>query len=178
MAMRRAATASIQFLNPKAPSAIIAGFAAARSCTSTTAATEDSSPGNVKPKDPNVMIAVPVQEVEMENPFQCGGPGNAVEVNDVKEGVLVRMSLPGVGVNGIKVWTENHTVFFQGEGEIEYEKDDCGRRYVGSLEFNPDEQRADGVKFQMNNGILRLMVPNAEGNKEKNTKGKKEKKKK
>ncbi|XP_059637111.1 small heat shock protein, chloroplastic-like [Cornus florida] len=129
-----------------------------------------------QPSRERVMVKVPLQEVKMENPFQCGGPGNAVEVNEVKEGVLVRMALPGVGENGIKVWAENHTVFFQGDGEKEYEKDDCGRRYVGSLEFSPDEQRADGVKFEMKNGILRLMVPNVEGKEEKNTKGKKEKK--
>ncbi|KAA8522230.1 hypothetical protein F0562_012903 [Nyssa sinensis] len=117
--------------------------------------------------DSPVIVQGAPQVFKMENPFQSVGPGNAVEVNEVKNGTLVRLVLPGVGENGIKVWTENNTVFFAGEGEIEWEGDDCRRKYGGSLEFHPEEYRADGVKAEMKNGILRLLVPNAEAKEKK-----------
>lgn len=107
------------------------------------------------------------QRFKMENPFQMGGPGNMIEVDDVKEGTLVRVTLPGVGPDGFKVWAEKNTVFFAGKGEIEMEGEESGRNYGGSLEFNPELNRAEAVKAEMKNGILKLLVPSAGSTKDK-----------
>lgn len=98
----------------------------------------------------------------MENPFQKAGPRNVIEVDEVKAGTLVRVAMPGVGDDGFRVWAENNTVFFAGKGEMECETDDGVRMYGGSLEFRSELHRADGVKAKMKNGILRLVVPNAD----------------
>lgn len=111
----------------------------------------------------SVVVYGPLQKIKMENPFQMDGPSNPVEVDEVKDGTLVRLTLPGVGPDGIKVWAENNTVFFAGKGEIEREGENSGRKYGGSLEFQPELNRADGVKAEIVNGILRLLVPNAGG---------------
>ena len=112
----------------------------------------------------------PPQKFKMENPFQSAGPRNVIEVDEVKGHTLVRVVLPGVGDDGFKVWAEENTVYFVGQGEIEYERDDCGRKYGGSLEFCPEDHRVDGVKAEMKNGILRLLVPNTKD--AENSKGK------
>lgn len=98
----------------------------------------------------------------MENPFQKAGPRNVIEVDEVKAGTLVRVAMPGVGDDGFRVWAENNTVFFAGKGKMECETDDGVRMYGGSLEFRSELHRADGVKAKMKNGILRLVVPNAD----------------
>ncbi|KAE9462904.1 hypothetical protein C3L33_05189, partial [Rhododendron williamsianum] len=104
---------------------------------------------------------------KLENPFQKSGPLKLVEVDQVTEGTLVRLSLPGVGPDGVKVWAENNTVFFDGEGDIELEGDKSGRKYEGSLEFQPEFNRAGGVEAQVVNGVLRLLIPYAEGGEKK-----------
>lgn len=98
----------------------------------------------------------------MENPFQLRGPKDVVSVDELKDnsGILVRVTLPGVGKGGFKVWAENNTVFFAGRGDIEYKDEETGRDYGGSLEFNPEFNKVDEVKAEMKNGILRMIIPN------------------
>lgn len=50
----------------------------------------------------SVVVYGPLQKIKMENPFQMDGPSNPVEVDEVKDGTLVRLTLPGVGPDGIK----------------------------------------------------------------------------
>lgn len=86
-----------------------------------------------------------------------------VAVDELKDGILVRVTLPGIGQDGHKVWVENNTVFFAGKGEIEYENEDSGRIYGGSLEFNPEVYKIEEVHSEMKNGILRMIIPNVGG---------------
>ncbi|CAH9086443.1 unnamed protein product [Cuscuta europaea] len=103
------------------------------------------------------------QRFKLENPFQIDGPGNVIEVDEAKEGTVVRVAMPGVAADGFKVWAEKDTVFFAGKGEIEMEGEESGRNYGGSLEFDPELHMAQGVKAEMKNGILKMLVPNAGG---------------
>lgn len=101
--------------------------------------------------------------VKMDNPFQFGGKKDAVAVDEGKDSLLVRITLPGVGEGGCKVWVENNTVFFAGEGEIECEGENSGRSYGGSLEFNPEFNKVNEVKSEMKHGILRMTIPKVGG---------------
>ncbi|CAI9095828.1 OLC1v1031850C1 [Oldenlandia corymbosa var. corymbosa] len=103
----------------------------------------------------------PQQGLKMENPLQSGGPKDLVAVDEVKDGLLVRILLPGVGEDGCKVWVENNTVFFSGKGDIECENEISGRSYGGSLEFDPKLNKVDEIKSEMKHGILRMIVPKA-----------------
>ena len=99
----------------------------------------------------------------MENPFQSGGPKDVVAVDELKDGILVRVTLPGIAQDGCRVWVENNTVFFAGRGEIEHESETSGRTYGGSLEFDPDFSKVEEVKSEMKNGILKMIIPNVGG---------------
>lgn len=104
---------------------------------------------------------------KVENPFQTDGPLKQVETDQVRDGTLVRMTMPGVGPDGMKVWVVDNTVFYSGEGEIELPGEDSGRSYGGSIEFDPKFNRAAGVKADIANGVLRLLVPYAKGGEKK-----------
>lgn len=105
-----------------------------------------------------VLVTGAPQEFKMENPFQSVGPKEVLEVDTLKDGILVRVAMPGVGEDGIKVWLENNTVYFTGKGEIEVESEESGRKYGGSLEFSTDCCKAEKVEAQMKNGILRMVI--------------------
>lgn len=109
-----------------------------------------------------VIVKGSPEELKMENPFQLRGPKDVIAVDELKDGngILVRVTLPGVGEDGFRVWVEKNTVFFAGRGEIEREDEDCGRHYGGSLEFNPEFNKVDEVKAEMKNGILKMIIPN------------------
>ncbi|XAR54534.1 hypothetical protein NMG60_11029706 [Bertholletia excelsa] len=176
MASKRATVAAVskhfsKLFNPRASSSLLPPSSAATRFFCGNAIPPTSSEDDSDDNNFPVMVKCPPQKFKMKNPFQLGGPGNLVEVDEVKEGALVRVTLPGVGPDGIRVWSENNTVFFAGKGEIEYDGEDSGRRYGGSLEFQPELHTADRVKSEMKNGILRLIVPNAaEGEQKRKTK--------
>ncbi|XP_027080372.2 14.7 kDa heat shock protein [Coffea arabica] len=134
--------------------------------SSTTAASESGREIGEKTSNsqesPLVIKGSP-QEFKMENPFQSGGPKYVVAVDELKDGILVRVTLPGIAQDGCRVWVENNTVFFAGRGEIEHESETSGRTYGGSLEFDPDFSKVEEVKSEMKNGILRMIIPNVGG---------------
>ncbi|KAK4338254.1 hypothetical protein RND71_042741 [Anisodus tanguticus] len=120
--------------------------------SSTTTTTSDSN--STEP----IMVKGAPQEFKMENPFQSAGPKEVLEVDNVKDGILIRVAMPGVSEDGIKVWLEDNTVYFTGKGEIEVESEESGRKYGGSLEFSADCCKAEKVEAQMKNGILRMVI--------------------
>ncbi|KAI8571359.1 hypothetical protein RHMOL_Rhmol01G0114000 [Rhododendron molle] len=134
--------------------------------SSSTAADDDDDDAN------NIPVVIQVDQkyktlFKVENPFQTDGPLKQVETDQVRDGTLVRMTMPGVGPDGMKVWVVDNTVFFSGEGEIELAGEDSGRSYGGSIEFDPKFNRAAGVKADIANGVLKLLVPYAKGGEKK-----------
>ncbi|KAK2980821.1 hypothetical protein RJ640_020473 [Escallonia rubra] len=171
MALRRATTTSTlltKFLN--SPSRITSPLATRSFATSSRAAKKNSPTATAKednsdysPTGVKIVVQGAPEKYEMENPFQSMGPANVLMVDEEKDSTLVRVALPGVGEDGYKVWAEKNTVFFMCKGDIEHEGEESGRKYGGSLQFDPRVHHADGVKAEMKNGILRMMVPYAGG---------------
>ncbi|KAK3010012.1 hypothetical protein RJ639_011015 [Escallonia herrerae] len=161
MALRRATTSTLltKFLNP--PSRITSPFASCSFATSSRAAKENNS--DYSPTGVKIVVQGAPEKYETENPFRSMGPANVLMVDEGKDSTLVRAALAGVGEDGYKVWAEKNTVFFVGKGDIEHKGEESGRKYGGSLQFDPQVHHADGVKAEMKNGILRMMVPYAGG---------------
>ncbi|XP_059275974.1 14.7 kDa heat shock protein-like [Lycium ferocissimum] len=151
LSLRKAAGAStlFKFLCPKSHFTT-----AAPSITRFFSSTSKDPSNSTQP----IMVKGAPQEFKMENPFQSAGPKEVLEVDNVKDGILIRVAMPGVGEDGIKVWLEDNTVYFTGRGEIEVESEESGRKYGGSLEFSTDCCKAEQVEAQMKNGILRMVI--------------------
>ncbi|OIT23025.1 PREDICTED: 14.7 kDa heat shock protein-like [Nicotiana attenuata] len=159
LSLRKAAGAStlFKYLSPKshfttAPPSITRLF------SSTTTSDSDSTSKEQSNSPEPIMVKGAPQDIKMENPFQSAGPSNVLEVDNVKDGILVRVAMPGVSEDRIKVWLENNTVYFTGKGEIELESEKSGRKYGGSLEFKTDCCKAEKVEAQIKDGILRMVV--------------------
>ncbi|KAF3677015.1 putative vesicle-associated protein 1-1-like [Capsicum annuum] len=159
LTVRKAAGAStlIKLLSSK--SQFTTAAPSVRRLFSSTSTTDSNSLSNEdgKSTEPILVTGAP-QKFKMENPFQSAGPKEVLEVDTVKDGILVRVAMPGVSEDGIKVWLEDNTVYFTGRGEIEVESEDSGRKYGGSLEFSTDCCKAEKVDAQVKNGILRMVI--------------------
>ncbi|XP_074263617.1 putative 57 kDa heat shock protein [Silene latifolia] len=93
------------------------------------------------------------------------GPRGAYEARRVNGGLYVRVDMPGVPTDGVKIFKlgEEHTVTFSGKAPIVWP--DCessGRVYGGYviLDRNPDEI---DVQMRVVNGSLKLFFPNSDG---------------
>ncbi|XP_071918334.1 14.7 kDa heat shock protein-like [Coffea arabica] len=133
------------------------------STTATSESARETGEKTSNSQESPLVIKGSPQEFKMENPFQSGGPKDVVAVDELKDGILVRVTLPGIAQDGCRVWVENNTVFFAGRGEIELESETSGRTYGGSLEFDPDFSKVEEVKSEMKNGILKMIIPNVGG---------------
>uniref|UniRef100_A0A7N0TZV3 SHSP domain-containing protein n=1 Tax=Kalanchoe fedtschenkoi TaxID=63787 RepID=A0A7N0TZV3_KALFE len=102
----------------------------------------------------------------MDNPFLAAsrgmGTGAARRGWDVKEdnnGLYLRMDMPGLDRQNVKVSVEQNTLVIKGEGEQEGEDEESKRRYSSRIELPPNLYKLDGIKAEMKNGVLKVVVP-------------------
>ena len=97
-----------------------------------------------------------------EGPFQIipdlkDGPKTGYEAKTVKEGLYVRVDMPGVEMENLKVTWEKKKVSFVGEAPRETENDAGGRNYEGVLDFSSGPVAIYGVKTNLQNGVLTMV---------------------
>ncbi|GFQ05976.1 26.2 kDa heat shock protein mitochondrial [Phtheirospermum japonicum] len=78
---------------------------------------------------------------------------------DTFYGVFLRVDMPGVGKESVKVRIEKDTVIMKGEGQKDFEDDELGPRYYFSIQLPIEQYNTDGVKANMVNGVLKVFVP-------------------
>ncbi|XP_057511756.1 heat shock 22 kDa protein, mitochondrial-like [Actinidia eriantha] len=97
----------------------------------------------------------------MDNPFQVSGPRGSYEAKKVEKGLFVRMEMPGIEKEDVKIWVEDDNVFVKGEGKKESKHEDSGRTYSAGIELCSDSFQLENIRAEMKNGVLRLLIPNA-----------------
>ncbi|KAE8055896.1 hypothetical protein FH972_012707 [Carpinus fangiana] len=102
----------------------------------------------------------------VENPFVAASQGlgsGSMRGWDVKEdenALYIRMDMPGVGKENVKVAVEQSTLIIKGEGEKEAEEGEEGRRrYSSRLDLPPNLYKLDAVRAEMKDGVLKVLVP-------------------
>lgn len=82
---------------------------------------------------------------------------------DVKEDdsvLILRLDMPGLGREDVKVLVEQNTLTIKGEGEKESEsEEESGRRYSSRLDLPPNLYKLGEIKAEMKNGVLKVVVP-------------------
>ncbi|XP_068637008.1 heat shock 22 kDa protein, mitochondrial-like [Aristolochia californica] len=86
---------------------------------------------------------------------------------DVKEdenAVRLRIDMPGLGNEQVKVWVEQNTLVIRGEGEKEADEEDDGEMtYTSKIDLPPKVCELDQMKAEMKKGVLRVIVPKVKG---------------
>lgn len=102
----------------------------------------------------------------MENPLLSatrGGPGAGIrrgwDARETDEGLQLRVDLPGLGKEDVKVSVEQNTLIIKGEGEKEEGEQVSGRRYMSRIDLPEKLYRTDQIKAEMKNGVLKVVVP-------------------
>ncbi|XP_071918120.1 small heat shock protein, chloroplastic-like [Coffea arabica] len=105
----------------------------------------------------------------MEDPFLAARELGPAAVSrrgwDVREGekaLYIKMDMPGLDKENVKVTVEQNTLVIKGEGVKESEEEEHGRRYSSRLDLPPNLYKIEEVKAEMKNGVLKVIVPKVE----------------
>lgn len=105
------------------------------------------------------------------NPYQIEGPKEGYEAKTVKiyqrkqrgakkmnKGLYVRVDMPGVEEENLKVTWDKKKVGFVGEAPKETDHEAGARYYRGELDFSSDPVEILHVKTDIKNGVLRMVI--------------------
>lgn len=99
----------------------------------------------------------------MDNPFLSRGIASPSRRGwDVKEDndtLLLRMDMPGLSKEDVKISVENNTLIIKGEAQEESDDEESGRRFSSRLDLPPTLYKVTEMKAEIRNGILKLVVP-------------------
>ncbi|XP_047962534.1 heat shock 22 kDa protein, mitochondrial-like [Salvia hispanica] len=101
-----------------------------------------------------------VMDQMMESPVMSGGGGRrSWDARETEEGLQLRVDMPGLGKEDVKVSVEQNTLVIRGEGKKENEEDESGRRYTSRIDLPEKLYKTDEIKAEMKNGVLKVFVP-------------------
>uniref|UniRef100_A0A5B7BG28 SHSP domain-containing protein n=1 Tax=Davidia involucrata TaxID=16924 RepID=A0A5B7BG28_DAVIN len=101
----------------------------------------------------------------MDNPFLAASRGMGAgsrrgwDVKEDNDALYLRMEMPGLDQENVKVSVEQNTLIIKGEGEKESEEDEYGPGYSSRLDLPPKLYKIDEIKAEMKNGVLKVIVP-------------------
>ncbi|KAF3681145.1 Heat shock 22 kDa protein, mitochondrial [Capsicum annuum] len=81
------------------------------------------------------------------------------DVREDADALYIKMDMPGLDKDNVKVAVEQNTLIIKGEGEKESEDEEYRRRYSTRLEIPQKLYKLDGIKAEMKNGVLKVAVP-------------------
>ncbi|KAI3471044.1 hypothetical protein Pfo_027707 [Paulownia fortunei] len=81
------------------------------------------------------------------------------DARETGDGLHLRMDMPGIGKEDIKVSVEQNTLIIKGEGKKEFEDDEGGRRYTSRIDLPERLYKTNEIKAEMKNGVLKVFVP-------------------
>ncbi|TKY67916.1 Heat shock 22 kDa protein [Spatholobus suberectus] len=103
----------------------------------------------------------------MDNPFLSAsrgiGAGAGVrrgwDARETEDALLLRVDMPGLGKEDVKISVEQNTLTIRGEGAKEGEEEESARRYTSRIDLPDKLYKIDQIKAEMKNGVLKVVVP-------------------
>ncbi|XP_047082549.1 24.1 kDa heat shock protein, mitochondrial-like isoform X2 [Lolium rigidum] len=88
-------------------------------------------------------------------------PRRGWSAKEDEEALHLRVDMPGLGKEHVKVWAEQNSLVIKGEGDKDSVEEDgaAAPRYSGRVDLAGDVYRMDQIKAEMKNGVLRVVVP-------------------
>lgn len=108
-----------------------------------------------------------IMDQMMDSPFVAAprsmgtgvGARRGWDVREDDNALYIKMDMPGLDKENVKVAVEENTLIIKGEGEKESEDEEYRRRYSTRLEIPQNMYKLDGIKAEMKNGVLKVAVP-------------------
>ncbi|XP_044467876.1 heat shock 22 kDa protein, mitochondrial-like [Mangifera indica] len=97
-----------------------------------------------------------------ENPFFAGTRGGIRRGWDAKEdenALNLRIDMPGLGKEDVKVSVEQNTLVIKGEGAKEGDDEESVRRYTSRIDLSEKMYKTNEIKAEMKNGVLKVVMP-------------------
>ncbi|KAJ6841223.1 putative 24.1 kDa heat shock protein, mitochondrial [Iris pallida] len=89
-----------------------------------------------------------------------GGLRRGWDAREDADALHLRIDMPGLGKEHVKVSAEQNTLIIRGEGEKEGEGEEGGgRRYSSRIDLPEGMYKMDAIKAEMKNGVLKVSVP-------------------
>ncbi|KAJ8772110.1 hypothetical protein K2173_027287 [Erythroxylum novogranatense] len=102
----------------------------------------------------------------MDNPFLTlprgmgAGTRRGWEARETDDALNLRIDMPGLDKENVKVAVEQNTLVIKGEGPKEFEDDEeSGRRYSSRIDLPEKIYNTSQIKAEMKNGVLKVTVP-------------------
>uniref|UniRef100_K3YV91 SHSP domain-containing protein n=3 Tax=Setaria TaxID=4554 RepID=K3YV91_SETIT len=102
-----------------------------------------------------------MDDMATASPVRAGAVRRGWNAREDEEALHLRVDMPGLGKEHVKVWAEQNSLVIKGEGEKEAGEDEAAPppRYTGRIELSPEVYRMDTIKAEMKNGVLKVVVP-------------------
>ncbi|KAL6503834.1 Heat shock 22 kDa protein, mitochondrial [Orobanche gracilis] len=81
------------------------------------------------------------------------------DARETSDGLYLRVDMPGLGKEDVRVSVEQNTLTIRGEVKKESEDDEGGRRYSSRIDLPERLYKTDDIKAEMKNGVLKVFVP-------------------
>ena len=101
----------------------------------------------------------------MEDPILAASRGVGAgsrrgwDVREDDDALYLRMDMPGLSKEDVKVSVEQNTLIIKGEAAKESEDEADRRRFSSRLDLPDNLYQLDSIKAEMKNGVLKLSVP-------------------
>ena len=89
----------------------------------------------------------------------AAGSRRGWDVKEDNEALHIRVDMPGLDKENMKISVEQNTLIIKGEGEKESKEGEYGRRYSSRLDLPMDLYKLDEIKAEMKNGVLKVRIP-------------------
>ncbi|KAK7341175.1 hypothetical protein VNO80_24100 [Phaseolus coccineus] len=109
----------------------------------------------------------------MDNPFlsaprgigagdgDVDGVRRGLYVRETEDALLLRLDMPGLGKEDVKISVEHNTLTIKGEGAKEDDEEESAPRYT-RIDFPNKFYKVDHIKAEMKNGVLKVVLPKKE----------------
>ncbi|KAI4332747.1 hypothetical protein L6164_017630 [Bauhinia variegata] len=101
----------------------------------------------------------------MDNPFLSASRGVGAgfrrgwDAKETEDALHLRVDMPGLGKEDVKVSVEQNTLTIKGEGAKEGDDEESVRRYSSRIDLPEKLYKIDQIKAEMKNGVLKVVVP-------------------
>ncbi|XP_021286539.1 23.6 kDa heat shock protein, mitochondrial [Herrania umbratica] len=101
----------------------------------------------------------------MENPFLSasrgmgGGLRRSWDAKETEDALNLRIDMPGLGKEDVKVSVEQNTLIIKGEAANESEDEETGGKYTSRIHLPEKIYKTDQITAEMKNGVLKVVVP-------------------